>query len=309
MSSILPVGVLLLQHAHAWEADQLTGRGEPLDDITDRANAEVDRRLDVAAALASRRLGPHASDRRAHRVVARVVHHELARQVHVRGRGWWRGLGHGAYSAWLETADLPRRDFLDRSDLFSGTRFGWAPVLASVGTCSTVQVAGVRMGTDKPAHFFGTGWSYFRRSGTEDPSRGVRWGTRTERTWYGWLTSSAFSPADLHANWRGWAFYASLVAPDGGLLRVADGEVQRVGAFDWRDWVDPRWDELLYPSTYRPRVRAYLVDLLTRERARYCVDAGDLAEARGQVGPGPEPWIHGRRIPADDPFAALLDCP
>jgi hypothetical protein len=308
MSVFAPIVALQLQLAHGWETDQLSHRAEPLPDAGDAANARVDVALDAAAARASRVLGTRAPSARVHRVLARAVWRELGHAQRVPGRGWLRGYGYGRYAAWLEGGAVPREDLLDRSDLFAGLTFAEAPVLATVGTCSTVRLAGVRMGTDKPDHFFGTGWRYLRRAGTEEPARAVRWGTAMERTWLGWLTSSAFSRADLHANWQGWRFYATLLDPETGPFRAAAGEVERVRGFAWHAWVDPRWDELVYPSIYRPRVLDHLAARLHAERDRYCAAAGDLAGARAALGDGPEPWIEGRHPPLVDPFATLLDC-
>lgn len=308
MSAVVPIVALLLQLAHGWETDQLSHRAEPLADAEEAANARVESALDAAALHAGRVLGVRASPSRIHRVLARSVWRELGHAQRVPGRGWLRGYGYGRYAAWLESGAVPREDLLDRSDLFAGLTFAEAPVLATVGTCSTVRLAGVRMGTDKPDHFFGTGWRYLRRAGPTQPSRAVRWGTAMERTWLGWLTSSAFSRADLHANWQGWRFYATLLDPGTGLFRAEGGEVERVRRFDWHDWVDPRWDELVYPSIYRPRVLAHLGARLDADRARYCAAAVDLAGERAALGDGPEPWIEGRQPPPVDPFASLLDC-
>ncbi len=308
MLYLLPWLWLYGQPSHAWESDQLTRRDQPLDDITEMANHEVNAALDRAAEAASRRLTERTPLQRTHKVLARAVHKELATHVPVRGRGFVRSLGYGRYAAWLETADVARLAFPHREDLFAHTRFVWAPVLATGGTCSTFLIHGVRTGSDKTDHFFGTGWRYFRRSGAEDPERGIRWGSTTERTFLGWQTSSAFSRGDLYANWQGWQFYAQLLDPDRGLFSVQDGAVTRVGAFDWAMWVDAHWDELLYPSTYRPKVRAYLHDRLVAEWEQRCTEAGDLAAQRAVLDDGPEPWIDNRRKPEDDPFAVLLDC-
>ncbi len=308
MLYLLPWLWLYGQPSHAWESDQLTHRNQPLQDITEVANAEVNAALDRAAEAATRRLTERTPQARVHKVIARLVHKELAASTPVGGRGFVRSLGYGRFAAWLETADIARLAFPNREDLFADARFVWAPVLATGGTCSTFLIGGVRIGSDKTDHFFGTGWRYFRRSGPEDPTRGVRWGSTTERTFLGWQTSSAFSRGDLYANWLGWKFYAHLLDEDRGLFAVQDGVVTRSRAFDWGHWVDARWDELLYPSTYRPKVRAYLQDRLTHEWDRRCAEAGDLAAQRSVLAPGPEPWIDARRKPADDPFAVLLDC-
>lgn len=300
--------LLLSPRSHGWETDQLTRRSAPLTDIAEVANTQVNTALDRAAARASARLGPRSPAQRVHRVTARLVRHELSRAVRVPGRGAFRGLGYGAYTAWLETADLPRLAFVDRSDVYGDLPFGASPVLSTIGICSTVHLAGQHVGTDKIDHFFDTGWRYFRRSGPADPTRGVRWGTWTERTWYGWWTTNTFSRADLYANLQGWRFYAGLLSPSTGTLAAEGGEVRRVRAFHWQDWVDAHWDELLYPSTYRPRLGRHVEARIAARGPGACRDAAGLAIERSVLAPGPEPWIAERRVPAQDVFAPLLGC-
>jgi hypothetical protein len=58
-----------------------------------------------------------------------------------------------------------------------------ALVLGSVGVCATIELAGVRMGTDKADHFWAQGYEYERNSrwggagrevGHAERARGVR---------------------------------------------------------------------------------------------------------------------------------------
>lgn len=259
---------ILLLTALAWETDPITGRDRALDDATKLADAEVDRLLDEAAALTNTRTRcedkPVPRDR-AHAVLARAIFHTTAHRSPVDDRGFWRSQGYGVFAAFLESDPrIDRRTWADRGDIFEGIAVGEAPILSVAGVCSTVRLAGVEVGTDKPDHFFHLGYSYLRiAKRTHDPDRAVAYGTRTENTYYGLMTSSTFSWADLHANWQGWRFYESLLTDESVMQADERGCVRRAAPFHWADWVDWRWDELFNPNAYRKAVVAFLDDHVT----------------------------------------------
>ncbi len=83
----------------------------------------------------------------------------------------------------------------------------------------TVNMYGTHLGTDKIAHFFQQGYTYYRiykralkRGVRNDDAvkRAVRWGRTSEYTYYGTLVSGVFSNADLYANYAGMKFYEGL---------------------------------------------------------------------------------------------------
>lgn len=84
---------------------------------------------------------------------------------------------------------------------------------------STVRVYGVEFGTDKIAHFFQQGFSYYRiyedaiakgSSDSDATKRAVRSGRISENTYYGTLVGGVYSNADLAANFAGFRFYQNL---------------------------------------------------------------------------------------------------
>lgn len=88
-----------------------------------------------------------------------------------------------------------------------------------IGISSTVNLYGAQFGTDKIAHIFQQGYSYYKiynralaKSLTADEAEkeAVKWGKFTERTFYGTIISSVFSNADLCANFAGLKFYEGL---------------------------------------------------------------------------------------------------
>jgi len=83
----------------------------------------------------------------------------------------------------------------------------------------TVNIYGSQFGTDKIAHFFQQGYTYYKiykRATAEGVApeqaaeKAIRWGQMSERTFYGTLVSGVFSNADLYANYVGMKFYQGL---------------------------------------------------------------------------------------------------
>jgi hypothetical protein len=180
-------------------------------------------------------------------------------------------LGHGAYSAWLETDPQVDRVTTGTDGIFADVGLLDSPVLRLAGTASTVRLGDTLVGTDKVDHFLATGFAYWRWSRwSERPERAVRRGVRTERLFFGRLTSKAFSYGDLSANWAGYRFYETLLS-DGSVLQLdAEGCVQRVAGFDWGEWVSWEWDEFANPSVYGPRVSRALSSQLHEVRDDVC---------------------------------------
>ncbi|MCB9681432.1 MAG: hypothetical protein H6733_08160 [Alphaproteobacteria bacterium] len=300
---------LLLQRAHAWETDQLTARNAPLRDAAPAADAHLDDALDDAVAAANARLQCAADVDRSAEVLAAEIVRRVGQRDKPADRKGVKALGYGQYTAWLEADDaIDRLAFhVDRSDVFGGIPWARAPILSMAGTCSTIELAGVRTGTDKADHFLDTGYRYYRKARGGHVDRAVDWGTWTENTWLGWYTSTAFSYGDLYANWQGYRFYASLFDPDQGLFAVADdGCIARVRDFHWADWVDEHWDELQYPTVYKPAVRRWLEDRkLPEARDALCADveAWGPAVVQGQADLAAEsdtPWVGARaKAPVD----------
>ncbi len=84
---------------------------------------------------------------------------------------------------------------------------------------STVNLYGAQFGTDKIAHVFQQGYSYYKiykrasangGSDGEAIKKAVAFGKRSEQTFYGFLISGVYSNADLCANFVGLKFYLNL---------------------------------------------------------------------------------------------------
>jgi hypothetical protein len=96
----------------------------------------------------------------------------------------------------------------------------------------TVKIYGSQFGTDKIAHFFQQGYTYYKtytralaenKTPDEAVRKAVRWGRMTERTYYGTLLSGVYSNGDLAANYAGLKFYQGLThdIKIGDVIRLA----------------------------------------------------------------------------------------
>lgn len=136
----------------------------------------------------------------------------------------------------------------------------------------TVEVNGVRLGTDKLTHFLGTAWYYHRwyrkaraRGATLAAAerRAVRRGVLHEITILGRAVSGVLSLADLEANHEGMWFYEHLCAGDDPNIVHDEGAWRLRKPFDLRRHVTPEWDESYHPNIYLrrkwPKVRRQML--------------------------------------------------
>ena len=88
-----------------------------------------------------------------------------------------------------------------------------------VGISATVNLYEAQFGTDKIAHIFQQGYSYYKiynraaadgSTPEQSAKKAIKWGRSTEHTYYGTLISGVYSNADLCANYAGMKFYQGL---------------------------------------------------------------------------------------------------
>jgi hypothetical protein len=215
--------------------------------------------------------------------------------------------GYGRYSAYLEGAPS-RLDFADRRDIYGDLRFFQAVILKTAGVSATVRLGEVRLGTDKLHHYFSEGYLYFKRSHWgADPDGLAAWGTMTERTRWGLWSSLVFSYADLHANWEGFEFYDSMLEA-GSVLQLDDrGCVARVRDWEWREIVDPLYDEFVNPSIFTKKVERSVAAHLAANKDAICADwsAGLYPTPDLSVNPL---MVQGKAPPRRDPFQLAALC-
>ncbi|MBN1335350.1 MAG: hypothetical protein JXB39_05270 [Deltaproteobacteria bacterium] len=250
--------------AQAYESDQWTDRDQPLADALPASNARADEMLAVALDQANRRTQCEGTDEEMRHQLAREIDRIFGDPARVPARGKLPPMVMGAYAAWLESGPIDRRTFSERQDIYSRVRLHENMLLKVFGPASTIRFGDTLLGTDKIDHFLVQGYLYFRRSrGGNHTERAVRWGTRTEWKVWGVRSTDVFSFGDLAANFDGYLFYATLLEEGSLVRRREDGCVEQVRPWDWAEWVDWRYDEVLDPSWYAPPVdevlRQYLV--------------------------------------------------
>lgn len=303
MWSLVWIGV-----SWAYESDTLTERDEPLPDVTDELDDWVDTVVASAVEATNDRTRCRAEPDEAAQILAREIHERTAANELVNGRGGLRAFGFDQLSAYVEKGGVDHREFIDRRDVFGDVTFQDSPILKWAGVCSTVQVAGQLVGTDKLDHFFEEGFHVYRKAAeTGELGPGVIWAVRTENGKYGLETSEAFSYGDLRADYDGATFYGTLLDPEHGVAEVGDdGCLELTRPFTWRDRISWEYDEVLNPPVYTPEVQAAVTRHLEAHRDSYCASyaiwGGGYEEHLRQLFQQPLPYVTADAPVRTDPF-------
>lgn len=232
--------------ATALETDQFYAWGKPIEDSTEYLNAWV--RFTIESVLESRDPdGPQDCESVAHDL-QKDLQHSIYQPIEL----------------WILGSDLVDRvprgaeeDRHYRSNYILSNTFA-LDFAVWLQPSPTVEVNGIRLGTDKLAHFFSEGWWYYRRwlklsdeMSEEELHRNLMdYGVYLEKTVQGSMLTSIFSPADLESNYQGFLFYQRLCHGDEPLLYRQGGSWRFSDRFDFRDYVSPEWDESWYPNVY-----------------------------------------------------------
>lgn len=158
-----------------------------------------------------------------------------------------------------------------------------------VGLSSTVNLYGAEFGTDKIAHLYQQGYSYYKiykkeitegKSPEEATKKAVEWGRKTERTFYGTLLTGVYSNGDLCANFTGLKFYLGLTEEikiagksHSPILILKDGFWKFNHKIDLREslikpFVTAHLSEALNPSIYG--LRLMLLSQVRKTLRRNC---------------------------------------
>ncbi len=136
----------------------------------------------------------------------------------------------------------------------------------------TVRLYGHEFGIDKLEHLVQQGHQYYKiyneaikkGSAAEDAAqKAIKWGQKTERTYYGLWSSGVYSNADLFANYVGLKFYQgmtkslqiaettrpSLVELSNGRWQITDENPTETIL---KPFITDHMNEALNPSSYRP---------------------------------------------------------
>lgn len=273
----------------ALETDQFWAWGRPLRDSTDVLNAEVNAEIESVLVRVNERWRDEGLS--CEKVTSKI-------QLHMRMLLFQRVENWAVSAPEVDRAPGDPREVRQfrREHVYSRPypfdAIGWMP------KSPTIEIAGVRVGTDKINHFFAQGaelyrayrWTRRKGASPEQAERyAIRWGLVWERTILGMGASGVLSQGDLEANDQGMRFYAGLCEGDSpGLVRVSDGW-RLARPFDFRDYVTPEWDESYQPSVYakgrwnkvEPRLERYCAMLdepsVRERRERYRLRDADTA--------------------------------
>jgi hypothetical protein len=240
---------LLTASASALETDQYYSWGRPLADSTDVINAKFD--LELQAAIDSFEAPP-----------------ESCTDVTIRFRKRMRFVLFHPIQTWTMNTSLVARVPADgdedlvfrRSNMYND--HGPLDVGMWMPLTPTIQVNGIRIGTEKLSHFVSSGWYYSRRyrrlvekgaSPAEAERAALRRGILEERLILGAATSGITSIADLEAGYQGMHFYLDLCSGEDPILDRIDGRWTIRRPIDLRDYVHPGWDESYRNSIFAKR--------------------------------------------------------
>lgn len=289
--------------AFSYETDQLTWRERELVDATPEANRIVNALLAEALRRSNEQTRCIGSDEDIRYALAEQIHESTSRSKGVWERKGLRAAGFSVFSAALEESPADKFAFEHREDIYGGLTLWQSFVLTLAGPCSTFEIAGVRLGSDKFDHFLDIGFYYLRDElRTGSLTHALERGTGTERSIYGLLTSKTFSYADLRANYDGYLFYRDLLRDGSVMQRGSDGCVQMIRPFDWSEWVRPEWDEAINTPIYTRLVERGVLRELESRRAEVCdgyrtwgalIGSGSHDTATYTAGPAPaprDPW-------------------
>jgi hypothetical protein len=238
----LGTAILLSCLAHpaaALETDQYYSWGRELADSTDIVNAKFN--LELERAIASFDQEP-----------------EECIDIAVRFRKRMRFLLYHHIQIWAMNTSLVARIPVDadedlvfrRSNMYQV--HGWFDPGMWMTFTPTMEVNGVRIGTDKLSHFVSSGWTYYKsykRAAAKDKTpdeaayAAVRRGILEERLVLGKATAGILSLADLEANLQGMYFYLDLCRGENPRLVKEAGSWKLARPIDLREYVHPRWDE------------------------------------------------------------------
>ena len=229
--------VLLMQPVavFAFETDQYNLPPQPLADIGDEVSEYTEENLRKAvnkinAEISIRQSCLENKSVKTGEVKCSSADEERTRLEYLRSenaiaRGIYNQLGSGIIpftksGSWMESHQFIAQPARYKTGYRKSIFLVFPPDYLTIS--STVNIYGTQFGTDKIAHFFQQGYTYYKiynralaKGFTPEKAaeKAVLWGQKTERTFYGTLVSGVYSNADLFANYIGMKFYQGLTRP------------------------------------------------------------------------------------------------
>lgn len=129
-----------------------------------------------------------------------------------------------------------------------------------------IRVNDYVIGIDKLGHFLGTGFLYFERMYHDGKTYAdiLRFGEKTERSYFGLALTGVYSYADLAANIDGFDFWERMMGfgDKANMQPYVGCENNRWvvhAMFDIADYINPAWDEAENCSRFRTKKMSYKV--------------------------------------------------
>ncbi len=261
-SLIFMVALLAGSPLQAMETDQYYAWGKPITDSADYLNAWVVLNIQSALDESGKDAATSCED------MLDPVQHRMQQSIYHYIEMWaiTSPLVDRIPTGLVEERDYRQHNLLAKTFPLDTARW--------LNPSPTVEVDGIRLGTDKLAHFMSEGWWYYRwwkkhedkYAPNELQRKMIRFGIKLELGGQGKWVTGVVSPADLEANYQGFLFYQQLCHGDKPLLYQQEGYWQFSDAFDFRNYVNPDWDESWLPNIYRERQWQQI----RRTMASYC---------------------------------------
>jgi hypothetical protein len=234
LTSLLLCSLLLLPRVatYGFETDQYNLPPKPLADIGDEVSQHVEQRLrkvveKINAEIRAREGCLVKNVRPSNESVCQSPEEEQARLEYLRSNDAvaseaYHQLGAGvppftSMGTWMDLHHFRGQPARYRTSYWKSLFLFLPNICFTISP--TVRLYGSEFGTDKIAHLFQQGYSYYKiynrasaegATPEEATNRAVRWGQKTERTIYGTLVAGVYSNGDLAANYVGMKFYQGL---------------------------------------------------------------------------------------------------
>ena len=231
----LVISVLLLVAqigAYGFETDQYNLPPKPLADIGAEVTEHVDQKLRQTVEQINSEIATHqrclpTNPAARTKSGCESTGKEQAKLAYLRSndavaRRMYQLLGAGVPpftngGTWMDLHHFRGQPARYRTSFFKSIFLPWPTTSMTVSP--TVNMYGSQFGTDKIAHLFQQGYSYYKiyaralsegKTAEEATQQAVRWGQKTEREIFGTLIAGVYSNGDLAANHAGLRFYQGL---------------------------------------------------------------------------------------------------
>jgi len=234
--------------AGAFETDQYYAWRRPMADSGDALNAKIN--FEIRTALAEINAKDHGRGASCRDVVD-AIHDRYALFIFQTIELW------AQLTAVLSRVPATKEEEFDYRKNWIYGGLPWYDLGLTVPPSPTLEVDGIRFGTDKISHFFSEGHYYLewyegareRGLSHDDALRfAIDRGITIETTVLGGVISGVISPGDLEANYVGVHWYIDLCEGTPPLLQRTDAGWTMPVPFDLRPFLSPEWDESYSPN-------------------------------------------------------------